>query len=55
MKEDDKGGFIDMTGKIISELQWDRQWAVSDGMILVNKFRKFSIIDNQGNIVFGWR
>ena len=53
--KDDKYGFIDSSGNVVSEPQWDDAYSFSEGFAEVEKDGKWSLIDKLGNIVLGWK
>ena len=48
---DSKWGYIDTTGKVVSEPQWDWAWSFSEGLACVAKDRKWGYIDTTGKVV----
>jgi hypothetical protein len=53
----DKGkwGFIDTTGKVIINFQYDEAWEFSSGRAAVRKGEKWGYIDKNGNLVIGYK
>ncbi|MCI5956639.1 MAG: WG repeat-containing protein [Clostridiales bacterium] len=48
---DGKQGYIDTTGKVLSEPQWDDAWGFSEGLATVVKDGKWGYIDTTGKVV----
>ena len=53
----DKGkwGFIDTTGKVVINFQYDEAWEFSSGRAAVRKGEKWGYIDKNGKLVIGYK
>ena len=51
LQKDNKWGFIDKTGRVVIEPQWDFAWDFSEGLAYVNKDGKYGFIDKTGKVV----
>ncbi|MCD4705125.1 WG repeat-containing protein, partial [bacterium] len=54
VEKDDKWGFIDKSGKLVIEYQFDFATGFEEGLSVVHKDNKRGFIDKSGNIVIGY-
>lgn len=54
IKKDGKWGYIDKTGKVVIEPQFDRAAGFSEGLAFVWIGNKGGWIDKTGNIIYSW-
>ena len=51
IKIDDKYGYIDQTGRVIIQPQFDNAWNFSEGMAVINIGNKYGYIDTMGELL----